>query len=224
MPGHACSNPSMPAPPPSPSSARASSAPERFGIAPRPCHAGSPTRPSPLATRPRRSQLRALRYRPRPRPRPAPSSCRPAPARKARSADSARCEGGSSMARAARGSPRRRPGTPPRGPPARPGAARRADPGPRSGAAVQPSRSRAATATTTAATVPSSPRPTRRAMLPRSSTKVRSGRRLASWARRRAEPVATSAAGGRSAQRQPDQGVAGVGPRSARPPARGRRA
>ena len=57
----------------------------------------------------------------------------------------------------------------------------------------------AATATTTADTVPSSATATRRAMLPRRSVKTRSGRRDASWARRRADPVPTRAPAGRPA-------------------------
>ena len=68
---------------------------------------------------------------------------------------------------------------------------------------VQPNRSMAATATTTAVTEPSSPRLTRRSMLPLISVKLRSGRRLASWARRRAEPVAMRPPGGRSRRRHP---------------------
>ena len=50
------------------------------------------------------------------------------------------------------------------------------------------------------------------ARLPRRPVKVRSGRRLASWARRRADPVATSGAGGQGAERGPHQHVAGIGP------------
>ena len=78
----------------------------------------------------------------------------------------------------------------------------------------------AATATTTAETSPSSATATRRAMFPRRSVNTRSGRSAASWARRRAEPVATSAAGGQAGQRGPHEAVARVGPRAAPPPAR----
>ena len=49
-------------------------------------------------------------------------------------------------------------------------------------------------------------------MLPRRPVKVRSGRSQASWARRRTDPVATSAPGRRSAKGDADQGVTGVGP------------
>ena len=48
-------------------------------------------------------------------------------------------------------------------------------------------------------------------MLPRSSANVRSGRRLASWARRRTEPVATRAPVGQRGERGSDQRVARVG-------------
>ena len=61
----------------------------------------------------------------------------------------------------------------------------------------------AATATTTAATSSDSPMATRRAMFPRSWVKTRSGRSQAIWARRRADPVATSAPGTRSARVEP---------------------
>ena len=76
----------------------------------------------------------------------------------------------------------------------------------------QPSRSRAARAATTAV-IPSPPTRDRRvARLPRRSAKVRSGRRLASWTRRRAEPVATVAPVARPSRQDPDQHVAGVAP------------
>ena len=61
---------------------------------------------------------------------------------------------------------------------------------------IQPNRSMAATATTTAATEPSSPRDTRRSMFPRISVKTRSGRAVGQLARRRAEPVAMRPPGG----------------------------
>ena len=49
-------------------------------------------------------------------------------------------------------------------------------------------------------------------MLPRSSTKRRSGRTAASWARRRTEPVATGAPSARSPRARPIEGVGGVAP------------
>ena len=76
---------------------------------------------------------------------------------------------------------------------------------------AKPSRSSAAAATTIA----SKPRGLLErgcAMLPRSSANVRSGRRSASWARRRTEPVRPARPSGSAASERPDERVARVGP------------
>ena len=73
---------------------------------------------------------------------------------------------------------------------------------------VSPSTCSAATAITI--DPPSGTRSRRVAMLPRSSTKRRSGRAAASWARRRTEPVATVAPAGEVGERSADQRVGGV--------------
>ena len=75
---------------------------------------------------------------------------------------------------------------------------------------VMPRTSSAAMAMTMAP--PSGILSRRRAMLPRSSTKRRSGRTPASWARRRTEPVATTAPSSRSPRDRPISGVGGVAP------------
>ena len=61
-------------------------------------------------------------------------------------------------------------------------------------------------------------------MLPRRSSKTRSGRSSASWARRRTAPVATRAPRAQAGERGADEGVAGVGPWRHRRRAPGRRA
>ena len=145
----------------------------------------------PFPSRPRRRGSRAARRR---RSRAPSGNVHPAPssARKARSVDTANRVGPSS--------------TPASRPPVRSSSARHSTathPWPTAGTktvgssrsamrSVKPSTSRAATAITIAPSwraLCSS----RRAMLPRSSTNSRSGRTSASWARRRTEPVATTA-------------------------------
>ena len=69
-----------------------------------------------------------------------------------------------------------------------------------------------ATATTTASTSASAARAMRVGMLPRRPTKRRSGRRWASWVRRRVEPVAMVAPSRQRGQRHAGQRVARVGP------------
>ena len=180
-------------------------------------------RPSPLATMPRRRSCSPSAAR-GPAGHRQRAAARRAPARNARSADTAPVGGRSSTAARSGGravvvgpaldgqrpladlGQHDRDGPAPR----RPGPASRAARGrPR-----PPPRRRP---------MPSSARRSRVAMLPRSSTKVRSGRRLASWARRRAEPVATGAPGRQVGQAPTDQGVAGIGPLGHRRQRRARR-
>ena len=138
----------------------------------------------------------------------------PSSARKARSASTRGTRPASSMAASAPGWPRRPRGTRRPARPGPPGAASSRAPGPRlhPAGAAQSRRSRAALATTTAA-IPAVPAAASRvARLPRSPAKLRSGRRLASCTRRRAEPVATVAPVGACRAGRPDQHVAGIGP------------